>query len=144
MTFAKKVFVGAGVWGMFYVTPLYFLFDAIGRQNSLPITYPQFYYGFLAVTLAWQLAFIVIGSDPVRFRPLMIAAILEKGGFITTIVLLYLQRRVGGVDLLVVSPDCLLGILFVIAFVKTSAAAAVQEDISLHEFGDARAESRRF
>jgi hypothetical protein len=123
MTFAKRVFVGAGVWGCLSVTPLYFLFETIERQSSMPITYPQFYYGFLAVTLAWQLAFIVIGSDPVRFRPLMIAGMVEKFGFIATIGLLYLQGRVTATDVLVVSPDCLLGILFVIAFVKTSAAA---------------------
>lgn len=121
MTFAKRVFVGAGVWGILYVMPLYFLFDTIGRLNSLPITYPQFYYGFLAVTLAWQGAFIVIGTDPMRFRPLMIVAMVEKFGFIATIGALYLQGRATAADVFVVAPDCVLGILFVIAFAMTSA-----------------------
>ena len=134
MTFAKRVFVGAGVWGILSVTPLYFLFETIGRQNRMPITYPQFYYGFLAVTLAWQLAFIVIGSDPKRYRPLMIAGMVEKFGFIATIGLLYLQGRVTATDVLVVSPDCLLGILFVIAFTKTS-AAALHDNMSLGASG---------
>lgn len=124
MTFAKRVFVGAGVWGFLSVTPLYFLFDTIGQQNSLPITYPQFYYGFLEVTLAWQLAFIIIGSDPMRYRPLMVASMVEKFGFITTIGVLYVQGRVTATDVFIVLPDCMLGILFVIAFAKTSATAA--------------------
>ena len=57
MKFAKIVFLAGGVWGIVLVTPLYFLFDAIGRQRGTPITYPQFFYGFLAVTMAWQFAF---------------------------------------------------------------------------------------
>ena len=32
MKFAKMVFVAAGVWGIVILTPLYFLFDAIGRM----------------------------------------------------------------------------------------------------------------
>jgi hypothetical protein len=34
------------------VSPLYFLFDEIGRQNPPAITHPEFFYGFVAVTLA--------------------------------------------------------------------------------------------
>jgi hypothetical protein len=49
MKFAKIVFYGAGVWGIAVLTPLYFLFDAIGRQGGAPITYPQFFYGFVSV-----------------------------------------------------------------------------------------------
>jgi hypothetical protein len=142
MTFAKRVFVGAGVWGILSVTPLYFLFETIGRQNSMQITYPQFYYGFLAVTLAWQAAFIIIGSDPVRFRPLMMAAMVEKFGFIATIGALYLQGRVTATDLVVVSPDFILGILFVIAFAKTSPAALL-DNMPLGGFGYTSPASRQ-
>jgi hypothetical protein len=124
MTFARRVFLGAGVWGILIVTPMYFLFDTIGRQNASPITYPQFYYGFLAVTMAWQLAFLAIGSDPVRFRPLMIPSMVEKFLFILSMAVLFVQGRVSLADVVVTSPDLVLGTLFVIAFVKTSAAAA--------------------
>ena len=34
MKFARRVFLGAGVYGMVILTPMYFLFDAIGRQNG--------------------------------------------------------------------------------------------------------------
>jgi len=45
MKFARIAFVAAGVWGIVMLTPLYFLFDAIGRLYSSPINYPQGYYG---------------------------------------------------------------------------------------------------
>jgi hypothetical protein len=32
MKFARRVFLGAGAWGIVVLTPLYFLFDAIGRH----------------------------------------------------------------------------------------------------------------
>lgn len=119
MKFARIVFFAAGVWGLAALTPVYFLFDAIGRQRSVPITYPQFYYGFLAVAMAWQFAFFVIASDPVRFRLMMIPSVVEKLGFVASMSVLYLQARMGVTDLLVISPDFLLGILFTIAFAKT-------------------------
>jgi hypothetical protein len=78
MRFAKIVFKVAGIWGFLVLTPLYFLFDAIGRNVPPPITHPGFFYGFVGVALAWQVAFIVIATDPARFRPLMIPSILEK------------------------------------------------------------------
>jgi len=80
MKFSRFVFIAAGVWGVVVLAPLFFLVDISGRQYPAPGSYPQFFYGFLAVALAWQVAFFVIGSDPARFRPLMIPAILEKLG----------------------------------------------------------------
>ena len=120
MKFARRVFVLAGVWGIVELTPLYFMFDAIGRLRSLPITYPQFFYGFLAVTMAWQFAFLVIGSDPVRFRLMMIPSLVEKVGYIVTMGMLYAEGRIATIDMIVVAPDVLLALLFAIAFAKTS------------------------
>ena len=91
MKFARIVFLFAGVWGITVVTPLFFLVDVTGRRYSPPSEYPQFFYGFLAVTIAWQIGFLVIGSDPQRFRPLMIPGIVEKMGYVSTLLLLYSQ-----------------------------------------------------
>ena len=120
MKFAKRVFLGAGIWGVVVLTPFYFLFDAIGRQGPSPINYPQFYYGFLAVAMAWQFAFLVIGTDPARFRWMMLPSIVEKLGYCLTLGVLYLQGRITSADALVIPPDLLLGVLFVVAFAKTS------------------------
>ena len=85
------------------------------------MTYPHFFYGFFAVALAWQIAFLVIGSNPTRFRALMIPAMLEKFGYVATLAVLYGQRRIALVDALAAVPDGLLGLLFILAFVKTRA-----------------------
>jgi hypothetical protein len=123
MKFAKVVFLVAGVWGIVLLTPLYFLFDAIGRQQSTPITYPQFFYGFLAVTMAWQFAFLVIGSDPARFRPMMIPSVAEKFIYVVSMGVLYSEGRIRVTDVMIVAPDLLLGVLFIIAFATTSVSS---------------------
>ncbi len=122
MKFAKVVFWIAGAWGVLVLTPLYFIFDMIGRQDPPAITHPAFYYGFVGVALAWQFAFFVIGSDPVRFRPLMIPSVLEKFIYGATLVVLLVQGHLHGTDLMLGGVDTLLGILFLVAFVKTRAA----------------------
>jgi hypothetical protein len=120
MRFAKVVFFVAGVWGLLLLIPFYFLFDAIGRQYPPPLTHPDIYYGFLSVTLAWQVAFLTIASNPERFRPMMIAAIVEKLAYVATLVALYAQGRLALGQLLAAgSPDLVLGVLFVLAFLST-------------------------
>jgi hypothetical protein len=121
MKFAKVVFWIAGGWGVLVLTPLYFIFDKIGRQDPPPITHPAFYYGFVGVALVWQVAFFVIGSDPARFRPIMIPAVLEKFIYGGTLVVLFFQNRLHRTDLTLGAVDTLLGVLFLVAFLKTRA-----------------------
>src|SRR5262247_829637 len=119
MRFARVTFLVAGVWGIAVLTPLYFLVDLTGRQYAAPADYPQFFYGFLSVAMAWQIAFLVIGSNPARFRPLMIAGILEKLGHVTGVALLYWNARISDIDAQAAVPDLLLAVLFIVAFAKT-------------------------
>jgi len=124
MKFAKIVFWIAGIWGVLVITPLYFLFGVIGRQDPPPITHPGFYYGFVGAALAWQLAFFFIAKDPVRFRPLMIPSIFEKFSFGIAVVILVLQNRMHPADLALGCADLLLGLFFIAAYFKTPARAA--------------------
>jgi hypothetical protein len=119
LKFAKIVFWIAGIWGFLVITPLYFLFDLIGRQDPPPITHPGFFYGFVSCALAWQVAFCFIATDPARYRPLMIPSILEKATYASAVVTLVLQRRMHPSDLVFAGTDSLLGLLFVIAYFKT-------------------------
>jgi len=119
MKFAKYLFYVAGIWGILVITPLFFIFDKIGQQDPPPVTHPLFYYGFAGVALAWQFVFLVIGSNPVRFRPLMLVSILEKLGYFLPPVVLFLQHRVHPVDLLISCGDALLAVLFFVAYLKT-------------------------
>ena len=83
MRFARVVFSVAGVWGLLVLAPLYFMFDAVGQMYPPPVTHPDFYFGFIGVALAWQVAFLGIGRDPGRLRPMMVPAMLEKFGYVT-------------------------------------------------------------
>jgi hypothetical protein len=120
MKFAKMVFLTAGVWGIVVLTPLYFLADVTGRRYAPPAEYPHFFYGFLAVTTAWQIAFLLIGMNPARLRPLMIPSVIEKLGYVVILLLLHGQARISAADALAAVPDLILGLLFVAAFVKTA------------------------
>ena len=120
MRFARVVFIFSGIWGIVVLTPLYFLVDLTGRSYAPPVDYPQFFYGFLSVAMAWQFAFLVIGSSPGRFRPLMIPAILEKMGHVAGVAILYGRGRLTTADATAAGPDLLLGALFIVAFVVTS------------------------
>jgi hypothetical protein len=117
--FAKVVFAAAGTWGIVALAPLYFLFDLTGRPYPPPASYPHFFYGFLSVAMAWQLAFFVIASNPARFRLMMVPAIVEKLGYIIGTVVLYFHARIDSAALATAAPDSVLCILFVIAFAKT-------------------------
>jgi len=123
MKFAKIVFWIAAVWGFLVLTPLFFIFDLIGKNDPPAITHPGFYYGFASVGLAWQVAFAFIARDPVRLRPMMIPAALEKFGYVTVVVTLYLQARMRAPDLAMAVTDGLLGVLFAVAWVKTKGTA---------------------
>ena len=122
MRFAKVVFIAAGARGIVVLTPLYFLLDVTGRQYAPPTAYPQFFYGFLSVTMAWQIAFFVIGSNPARFRLLMIPSILEKLGYVSTLAVLHWNARFSATDAEAALPDLLLAILFIAALAKTRAS----------------------
>jgi hypothetical protein len=121
MKFAKIVFIGAGIWGIAVLTPFYWLLDVTGRQYAPPREYPHFFYGFISVAMAWQIAFLVIGSNPLRFRPFMIPGMLEKLSYVATLAALYGQSRISATDAQAAIPDLLLCILFVVAFAKTRA-----------------------
>ena len=119
MKFAKIVFWVAGIWGFLIITPLYFLFNMIGKQDPPPITHPAFYYGFAGLALVWQLTFILIARDPIRLRPIMIPAVLEKLVWSVPVILLVSQKRMRSSDLLFAAIDLSLGALFLIAYLRT-------------------------
>jgi len=122
--FAKIVFWIAGIWGVLVITPLYFMFDVIGRNDPPPITHPGFFYGFAGAALAWQIVFFLIARDPSRHRPLMIPSVLEKLGYGTAVVVLVAQGRMHSSDMLFGGVDLLFALLFVISYVKTPPRAA--------------------
>ncbi len=96
------------------------MLDIIGQKDPPPITHPGFFYGFVGVALVWQVVFIIVATDPVRYRPLMIPSILEKVSWSTAVIVLVMQQRMHQSDLVFAGTDLLLGVLFVITWFKTS------------------------
>ncbi|HEY2964252.1 MAG TPA: hypothetical protein VGJ37_17650 [Pyrinomonadaceae bacterium] len=119
MKFARIVFLIAGVYGLLVLLPLYFMENQTGRDYPPPITHPEYYYGFIGVAVAWQLVFLVMSRDPVRYRTLIIPAIVEKASFLIPVIVLYLQQRISSFMLGAGSLDGVLGVLFIIAYLKT-------------------------
>ena len=66
-----------------------------------------------------RIAFLFISTDSVRYRPLMIPAVLEKVTYSAAIIVLVLQNRTHPSDLVFAATDVLLGSLFVVAYFKT-------------------------
>ncbi|HET9469295.1 MAG TPA: hypothetical protein VFO48_12810 [Vicinamibacterales bacterium] len=121
MTFAKRVFLGAAIYGLIVLLPQYFLEDKTGRDFPPAITHPEYYYGFVGVAVAWQIVFLIISRDPVRYRPIMLAAILEKASFGLPAIALYVTGRLSGQMLAAGLIDLILGVLFVLAYKRTGA-----------------------
>jgi hypothetical protein len=116
LTFARWVFRGAGIYGLLALLPHYFIEGQVGRDYPPPITHPEYFYGFVGVAVAWQLAFLCIGQDPARYRLIMLPAFLEKLSFSSAVLVLYLQRRVSGPVSGFALLDFSLGVLFLIAY----------------------------
>ena len=125
MKFAKIVFRIAGFWGVLILCPLYFMPNAIGRKDPPAVTHLEYYFGFLSVTLAWQLAFFIIAKDPVRFRPMIIASIAEKGFYLASIIVLFSFGLVSTATSVVALPDLILATLFTVAYGKTRRAQTI-------------------
>jgi hypothetical protein len=118
MRFASWVFGIAGAYGVISVAPLYFMEQTIGRQDPPPITHPMFFYGFVGVTLAWQLLFFAIASQPVRLRPVIPFAVLEKLSFGIGAMVLYRQGRLDHGDLYFGGIDLALAVLFILCWLR--------------------------
>jgi len=124
MTFAKWVFTIGGLFGLIMIAPLFFLEDQMAQMGGGPITHPENYYGFVGVTFAWQLVYLVIGRNPAPYRPIMLLGALGKVIFAASVWTLAFQGRTPVLTAVIASPDLLLAALFVMAWVKTKPEAA--------------------
>jgi hypothetical protein len=120
MKFARWIFWLAGAYGLVALVPQYFLFEQIGRDMPPPITHPEYFYGFVGVAVAWQVAFLVIGYDPRRFRPIMPVAVLEKLSFGVAVAILFARQEVAASTFVFGLVDLSLGTLFVLAWWLTA------------------------
>lgn len=119
MKFARYTFLIAAIYGLIVLLPQYFLENRIGIEQPPAITHPEFFYGFISVAVAFQLVFLIIASDPLKYRVLMLVALVEKFPFTIATAILYSQVRIGWQMLTAGSIDGLLGTLFLISYLLT-------------------------
>ena len=122
MRFARHVYLWAGIWGVLVITPGFFNESAVARQQPPAITHPEYFYGFYSVGFAFQVLFLLMSRDPLRYRPLMPACMLEKFGFVVACAVLFALGRIPHLLLFFSAVDLVWGLLFVAAFVKTKGA----------------------
>lgn len=118
MKFAKWTFLIAGIYGLLILVPQYFLETKNGIDYPPPINHPEYYYGFIGVAVAWQIAFLIIASDPKRYKLIMIAAVIEKFSYGVAMTVLFLQNRTAAAVFATGIIDLILGVLFIISFWK--------------------------
>ncbi len=118
MKFAKWTYLIAGIYGLLILLPQYFLEVQNGIDYPPPINHPEYYYGFIGIAVAWQIAFIIISRDPAKYKLLMIATVVEKYTYGVATIVLFLQSRVAAPVLAVGLIDTILGTLFIIAYFK--------------------------
>jgi hypothetical protein len=121
MAFARWTFRLAGIYGLLVMMPQLFLETQVGRDYPPPISHPEYFYGFVGVALAWQVAFLVIGQDPARYRPIMLAAVIEKISFAVAAIALFAGGRLPVIVLVFGMIDLSLATAFSVAFTLTPA-----------------------
>ena len=124
--FSRIVFMVAGIYGIAVLAPGFFGEKLLGEKMPPAVTHPEFYYGFFGVGLAWQVAFLIIAADPVRFRPIIPAAILEKLTYCVACAVLFPLGRIPGIAALGGVGDFILGTLFTIAYFRLKPQQAAQ------------------
>jgi hypothetical protein len=124
MAFARWLFWIAGIYGLVALVPQYFMEHKVGIEYPPAITHVEYFYGFLGIAVAWQIAFLIIGWDPWRFRPMMIPSALEKLSFASAGIVLYGQGRLPTVILAAGLIDLFLGVSFLVAWWRLGSHSA--------------------
>jgi hypothetical protein len=121
--FAKRVYLGAAIYGFIVLVPQYFLEATLVP----PTTHPEQFYGFVGIALVWQFVFVMIARDVARYRMLIPLTVLEKLAFGLPALVLFLQGRVPVEVVAVGGIDLFLGTLFAISYFKVSHGLGTQK-----------------
>lgn len=109
----------AGIYGLLVTFPLFFLEGEILADYHPAMNHPEYYYGFVGVAVVWQILFLFIARDPIRFRPLMAFCSLEKLSLVPTVLVLAPRDLFPQSWIPLPLLDLAFGVLFVNAFFKT-------------------------
>jgi hypothetical protein len=124
MSFARWVFGLGGALGLLVLLPLFFLEAPLAERFPPALTHPEHYYAFIGVATAWQLVYLVIAGDPVRYRAIMPIGALGKLSFVVSAHALWLQGRAPFAVAATTWLDLVLAVLFLIAYARIPTARA--------------------
>jgi len=120
---ARRVFAIAGIYGLIVLLPLYFAEPLLAARA--PVNHPEYFYGFIGAASVFQLVYLTIARDPVRFRPLMPLAVLAKLNFFVSVVILVALGRTNIWAMALVSVDLLLGLAFAFVWLRLAAEPGI-------------------
>ncbi len=115
VSFARWVFRVAGLYGITILAPMLLLESQMARGA----VHPVFFYAWVSAGLAWQILFIVLSMNPIRYRPMMLVCVLQKMTAVIAIPWLYGLGRVGGMWLGAAATDFVFAALFFSAYRAT-------------------------
>ncbi len=110
MSFARWSFTLAGIYGLIATLSLY------AGPPLTPAT--QWLYGFAGAAAATQLAYLLIASDPPRYRMVIPVGIASKLSFAIPMTLLYVRGVAPRSTLVFAAIDLVLALVFAINFVR--------------------------
>lgn len=125
--FARRVFFAAGLYGVLVLLPQYGMEEVVGAHARATLQAPEHFLGFIGCALAWQLAFLVMSRDVLRYRWLMLPAVAEKLLFAVPALALFAQGRLHPNAAAAAVIDLGLGLLFVLCFVRLGASTAPRD-----------------
>lgn len=118
---SRRIYTVAGIYGLIILLPLYFGEHALAAMGQT-LTRPEYYYGFIGAAASFQLVYLMIGRDPVRFRPLMPVTLIAKLSFTIPVAALFAFGRVDLPTMILATIDALIGVAFLWAWRHTPAA----------------------
>ena len=122
MRFARWTFRVAGIYGLIVILLGYFSEPQVSRDYPPPVTHVEYFYGFMGLALTFQLIFLLISTDPLRYRPLMLLSVMEKLAFFVPAMILLAHHRMPAPTAGGAVVDFILGVLFLISYFRTSPA----------------------
>nr|BBH85983.1 hypothetical protein KTC_07340 [Thermosporothrix sp. COM3] len=129
MRFVRGVFLAAGIYGLLLCGSLMFAEGLINTMTPPALTHPEYFYGFLSIMAMFQILFLLIAKDPQRYRSLMPLAMTEKWAYMLVLALLFALQRLPASVLIFGLIDALLGVLFLVAFLKLPARTLSEQPV---------------
>jgi hypothetical protein len=80
------------------------------------VNHPEFFYGFVFLNICWQVLYLFLSTDPIRYRPMMIPSFLAKTSGVVALTWLYLQKRISSQWAATIIIDGIWAVLFLVAF----------------------------